>query len=102
MIKKQNKAIKVPMYGKRNKCIDCGSNVASKSSSHTKKGIPAGFRKSLEMWLNYQILIDKYNHFFCLSCFELNSEIPSKYSDNIDHEYLLRIITKSFKKIEKL
>ena len=93
--------IKVPFHSKKSKCVCCGISVGSKGKSHQMKKIAAGFQKTMDLWLKYQILIDFKHHFFCSNCFKNDVEIPFKYSNEINNEYLLSLLTKSFVKIEK-
>ena len=97
----QDNEIKVPLYPKNNKCIGWGVSISTKPKGHEMKRFPAGFQKTMEIWLNYKILIDEKNHFFCSKCLYENEEIPFKFCNEINSEYILNILTKSFKKNKK-
>ena len=93
--------IKVPFYPRNSKCIRCGVSVSTKPKSHEMKRIPAVFEKTIKIWLNQKILIDENHHYFYSSCFYNDDEIPSKLSNEVNYDYLLLLLTKSFKKIKK-
>ena len=99
---KNKQEIRVPVYPKNSKCVECGVSVSSKPKGHEMKRISAGFDKMMMIWLNYKILIDKNHHYFCSTCFSNDdNKIPFKLTNEVNFDYLLSLLTESFKKIKK-
>ena len=55
---------KVPLHGKKRKCIVCGCFVGTKGKGHVKKANSVGREKVINIWIEKKIVIH-YNDIKC-------------------------------------
>ena len=91
---------KVPLYGKKKKCIVCGCSVGSKGMGHIKKAYSVGVEKAVTIWMEKQIVIHHNHHKLCNICQNLKDFIIETVysSDILEISNILELLTNSLKK----